>query len=148
MKKSTLLKFILLIVSGLLAVGCVKKDLYDYYLGPNSTTYKNQKVSYTPAAKNRYPVNILEVSYTIFDVSWNYIESGELEYYPDGDYYAGEWAKVQRIEGESGDTVFVYFEKNETDYLRQIDVNMHPFPYAGGIRVTQLPIGVDELPER
>lgn len=149
MKKNALLISMLLGISILLMTGCRRADLYVYYLGPNTVTYENQEVSYTKATKKRPgEINISDVDYTIYDMNWSCIETGKLEYYPEGDYYAGEWVKVQRIKSENGDTVFVYFEKNETEYMRRIDVNMLPYEQLdSGIRVTQLPAGVDEQPE-
>lgn len=135
------------IISIFLMTGCIIKDRVTVtYLGPKTVTNEKQVASFT----NNYPseINIHKVDYTIYDMEWNSIESGALEYHPDGDYYAIEWAKVQRIKGEENDTVLVYFENNDTEYMRGIYVEMKPYGQMDpGIHVRQLPAGVDELPE-
>ena len=141
MKKSTLL--ILLVISILLS-GCQKVTRNATYVGPDAVTYEKQVASYTK--KHGGKINIFRVNADIYDTSDRRIESDTLVYYPDGDYYAGEWAPVQSVEGEESDTLRVYFEKNETEYLRWILVSMQ-HPLDGEIRVKQLPAGVDELPE-
>ena len=115
MEKITLL--ILFVISILLS-GCQKITRNATYVGPDAVTYEKQVASYTK--KHGGKINIFRVNSDIYDTSERCIESDTLVYYPDGDYYAGEWVKVQRVVGEESDTLLVYFEKNETEYLRRI----------------------------
>lgn len=142
MEKITLL--ILFVISILLS-GCQKITRNATYVGPDAVTYEKQVASYTK--KHGGKINIFRVNSDIYDTSERCIESDTLVYYPDGDYYTGEWVKVQRVVGEESDTLLVYFEKNETEYLRRILVSMQ-HPLDGEIRVEQLPAELDELPDR
>ncbi len=146
MKRNTLIISIVSIISIFLMTGCRIKDRWVTYLGPKKVTCEKQVARYT----KEYPseIDILKVDYSIYDMEWNTIESGVLEYHPDNDYYAVEWAKVQRVKGEESDTVLVYLDKNETEHMREINVEMVPYELSTGIHVTQLPAGVEELPDR
>ena len=145
MKRNTLIISTVSIISIFLLTGCMIIDRVYQFVGPNSATCEEQVISYT--REHPGEINIFRVNADVYDTLWQRIKADTLVYYPDGDYYAGEWAKVQRVKGEEGDTVLVYFEKNETEYMREINVSMQ-HPSDGEIRVTQLPAGVEELPER
>ena len=118
--------------------------------GPEIVTSEEQTVYYKPLFFPDAKVTLISVAYSLYDMSWNYVEGAsyvKAQYYKDGDYYAEDWFRVKA----SGNTVEVSFAENDTEYIRKLMIRLGGDIENSGpssIDVTQLPVGVDELPER
>lgn len=143
-------KFVIFfLLSALLAESCADSTIL-IMDGPETVTSEEQTVYYKPLFFPDAKVTLISVAYSLYDMSWNYVEEAsyvEAQYYKDGDYYAEDWFRVKA----SGNTVEVSFAENDTEYIRKLMIRLGGDIENSGpssIDVTQLPAGVDELPER
>lgn len=143
-------KFVIFfLLSALLAESCADSTIL-IMDGPETVTSEEQTVYYKPLFFPDAKVTLINVAYSLYDMSWNYVEEAsyvEAQYYKDGDYYAEDWFRVKA----SGNTVEVSFAENDTEYIRKLMIRLGGDIENSGpssIDVTQLPAGVDELPER